>query len=139
MGDNIRRHARDLNVDFTMPSLERIFDSPKWLGEKAKHVIEPRARFRQVSGIADFDSLIRFDETELLSNTTEVEVSLINRLYARRNGTVDEVLSWQVWQKRYFDPDFGGAVVAGRRNLVASSAGTDRLMLSWTGRGTTRR
>jgi LPS-assembly protein len=122
VGDNIRRHARDLNIDFTMPSLERIFDSPKWLGEKVKHVIEPRARFRQVSGIADFDSLIRFDETELLSNTTELEVSLINRLYVRRNGTVDEVLSWQVWQKRYFDPDFGGAVVAGRRNLVASSA-----------------
>src|SRR5206468_11574372 len=69
----------------------------------------------------DFDKVVRFDETELLSNTTEVEISLINRLYAKRNGEVSEVLSWELLQRRYFDPTFGGAVVPGQRNVVLST------------------
>src|SRR6266566_2601390 len=83
--------------------------------------IEPRASFRNVSGVTDFEKLIRFDETELLSNTSEVEISLVNRLYAKRNGEVSEVLSWELWQRRYFDPTFGGAIVPGLRNVVLSS------------------
>jgi LPS-assembly protein len=74
-----------------------------------------------VSGVMDFDKIVRFDETELLSNTTEVEISLINRLYAKRNGEVSEVLSWELWQRRYFDPYFGGVVVPGQRNVVMST------------------
>ena len=42
-----------------------------------------------------------------------MEISLVNRLYAKRNGVVSEVLSWQLWQTRYFDPYFGGAVAPG--------------------------
>ena len=43
-------------------------------GGKKKHVIEPRAYYRYVNGINDFGRYILFDETELLSNTNEVEV-----------------------------------------------------------------
>ena len=122
-GQNINRHARDVTVDLIAPSLERVFDSPKWLGDKVKHVIEPRFAFRYVSGVSDFNRLIRFDETELLSNTTEAEASLTNRLFSKhKDGNVEEVLSWQLWAKWYFDPDFGGAVLPGRRNVVSSSA-----------------
>lgn len=32
-----------------------------------------------------------------------------------------EVLSLEVWQRRFFDPDLGGAVVPGRRNVARSS------------------
>jgi LPS-assembly protein len=35
---------------------------------------------------------------------------------------VDEVLTWQVWQRRYLDPTFGGAVIPGRRNVLLSAA-----------------
>src|SRR5205085_1564717 len=70
----------------------------------------------------DFNRIIRFDETELLSNTTEIELSLTNRLYAKNKDSVAEVLSWQVWQRRYFDPTFGGAVIPGQRNVVQSTA-----------------
>src|SRR5262249_6567684 len=85
------------------------------------HVIEPRASFRDVSGVTDFEKLIRFDQTELVANTTEVEISIANRLYAKRDGQVTEVLSWEIWQRRYFNPDFGGAVVPGQRNVVLSA------------------
>jgi LPS-assembly protein len=122
MGQNINVFSREFAVELIAPSLARIYDGPGWLGEKIKHVIEPRAGFRKVSGIQDFDRLVRIDETELLSNTTEAEFTLINRLYAKRKGQVSEVLSWQVWQRLYFDPTFGGAVVEGRRNVVLSAA-----------------
>ncbi len=122
-GENVRRSARDLGVELILPSLTRVFDkSPKWVGGgKMKHVIEPRASFRYVSGVQDFSRIIRFDETELMSNTNELEVSLTNRLYVKRGGLNQELFAWQVWQRRYFDPTFGGAVIEGRRNVVQSS------------------
>lgn len=127
-GGNINRHAREFTVELQTPSLARIYDGPRWLGEKVKHVIEPRAIFRHAAGVEDFDKLILFDQTELMANTTEAEFSIANRLYAKKGGEVEEVLSWQVWQRRYFDPSFGGVVSAldavtgqPRRNLVLSS------------------
>ncbi len=122
-GENLSRSAREVSLDLVAPPLARTFDSPSWLGEKLRHVIEPRASFRYVTGVADFNRLVRFDETELYSNTQEAEISLVNRIFAKqKDGQVFEVLSWQLWQRRYFDPTFGGAVVEGRRNLVESVA-----------------
>jgi LPS-assembly protein len=122
VGQNINRSAREMTLDLALPTLERTFDGKGWLGDRVKHVIEPRLGFRHVSGIGDFNQHIRFDEIELESNTTEADISIANRLYVKRNGAVHEFLSWELWQRRYFDPDFGGAVVEGRRNVVRSSA-----------------
>ncbi len=122
-GGNIRRSARDLFVDLSMPSFARVFaKSPRLMGGgKMKHVIEPRASYRLVSGVAAFSRIVRFDETELLANTNEVELSLTNRLYVKRGAITQEWLSWQVWQKRYFDPSFGGSVIDGQRNVNQST------------------
>jgi len=122
IGTNLVRSARDFSTDLIFPTLERIFTKKTIFGDKLKHVIEPRATYRYVSGIGtDFNRFIRFDETDLLSDTNEIELSLTNRIYAKRGETVTEIFSWQLWQKRYFDPTFGGAVVPGRRNVVESS------------------
>ncbi len=106
-----------------MPSLERIYNKPtSFFGQRFKHVIEPRATFRYVTGVNNFNDVIRFDEVDLWSNTNELELSLANRFYGKaKNGEVKEVLSWEVRQKRFFDPTFGGAVVAGRRNEVSTA------------------
>jgi LPS-assembly protein len=119
-GSGLLRSSREFSLELVPPSLARVFDSPTWLGERLKHVIEPRASFRHLSGVQDFDRLVRFDDTELVANTTEAEVSLVNRLYVRRRGVVRELASWQLWTRRFFDEDFGGAVLDGRRNVVAS-------------------
>jgi LPS-assembly protein len=128
VGNDILRHSREFTLELTPPSLARTFEGHGWLGEKVKHVIEPRAVFRHAAGIQDFNQIIRFDDTELASNTTEAEFSLVNRLYVKRGNQVSEMLSWQVWWSRYFDPSFGGAVTAldpvtglPRRNVVLSS------------------
>jgi LPS-assembly protein len=118
------RSSREFGAELILPSLSRVFAKPpSWLGTKAKHVIEPRASFRHVSGIDDdFNRIIRFDETELLSNTSELEVSITNRLFVKRSGdNVEELLTWTVMQQRFFDPEFGGALVNGQRNVLLSS------------------
>jgi len=117
----LNRFTRDFSLDLIFPSLERVFDRKTFLGEKLKHVIEPRVSYRYVSGIRDFDEIVRFDSTDLVSNTNQLEISLTNRVYAKRGSDVWEVFTWQLWQQRYFDPTFGGAVVPGQRNVVLSS------------------
>jgi LPS-assembly protein len=104
-----------------LPSLEKIYQRKTIFGDKLKHVIEPRAQFRWVSGVTDLDRLIRFDDTELLNNTTELDVSLTNRVYSKRGDNVNEVLTWELSQRRYFDPSFGGALIPGQRNVLWSS------------------
>jgi LPS-assembly protein len=122
-GGNLLRSSREFDAELTLPSLERIYNKPtSFFGQRFKHVIEPRATFRYVTGVNNFNDVIRFDEVDLWSNTNELELSLANRFYGKaKNGEVKEVLSWEVRQKRFFDPTFGGAVVAGRRNEVSTA------------------
>ncbi|HEY2843334.1 MAG TPA: LPS assembly protein LptD [Bryobacteraceae bacterium] len=125
-GANVQNFARDVALDISAPALSRVFDAPKWMGRgkgaRIKHVIEPRATYRYVSGIQDFNQVIRFDDTDILSDTNEVEFSLTNRLLAKdANGKISEIFSWQLSYKRYFDPTFGGAVIALQPNVVAST------------------
>lgn len=121
LSENINRQAQEVELDLALPTLARIFKSGGWLGDQVKHVIEPRLGFRHVRGVDNFDEYIRFDETELYSNTTEADISITNRLYVKRKGVVSEFLSWQLWQRRFFDADFGGAVAAGQKNVVRSA------------------
>jgi LPS-assembly protein len=122
-GNGIVRSSRDFSLDLVPPSLARVYKAPSWMGTKLKHVIEPRASFHYVGGIDDFERIIRFDETELLSDTKEADISITNRFFVKRkDDRVEEVLSWQVTQRRFFDPTFGGAVVAGQRNVLLSTA-----------------
>ncbi|MGH9618276.1 MAG: LPS-assembly protein LptD [Bryobacteraceae bacterium] len=110
---NLFRKDSDFTLDLNLPPLERVFTPPKWLhiGPKVKHVIEAGANYEYVTGINQFDRIVHFDETDILSNTNQVTVWLTNRLYRKDSkGHVSEFLDWRVAQSRYFDPTFGGAV-----------------------------
>jgi hypothetical protein len=74
---------------FVSPNLERVFDR-EFLGRKWKHVIEPRATYRYVTGVDNFASILRFDERDILSNTNEVEYTIVNRFYAKRTSEQPE-------------------------------------------------
>lgn len=123
-GDGFWRLTREAIGELVMPSLAKVGKLPEVFGGgQYKHVIESRASIRHADGVEDFSRVIRFDSTELVANTTEVEVSVTNRLYtkSKAGGEVKEILSLEVWQRRYLDPTFGGAVVEGRRNVINSS------------------
>lgn len=121
-GDNYNRLTREFGAELILPTLWRIFTPPKWMGDKMKHSIETRASFRKVAGVQDFQKIVRFDEMDIVANTTELEVQVANRLWSKqKNGSIHDVLSWELSQRRFFDPDFGGAVVAGQRNVLEST------------------
>lgn len=122
--ENLVRSSQDFQFDLGLPRISRIMAAPKWMraGDKVKHAIDARVRYRYVNGINEFQNTLRFDQVDVISNTNEIEFSLTNRLL-RRNpfGGGDDVIIWQVLYKRYLDPTFGGAVVPNRRNVVESS------------------
>ncbi len=87
--DTLNRKSLETSLELRPPALSRIFDRP-WLGRKWKHVIEPRMKYDFVTGINNdryrlpYDNILRFDATDVLTNTNEVEYSVVNRLYAKR-------------------------------------------------------
>ncbi|MGH9546965.1 MAG: LPS-assembly protein LptD [Terriglobales bacterium] len=161
--DIINRRAVEGSVEIRPPALERVYGRELW-GRKWKHVIEPRATYRYVTGVDNFDRILRFDERDILSNTNEVEYALVNRLYAKRAAgkpeacdasgmasliigrpavespipwerqpergqipcqaepPVREVVTWELAQKYFLDPTFGGALVPGQRNVFTTTA-----------------
>ncbi|MGA7080986.1 MAG: LPS assembly protein LptD [Terriglobales bacterium] len=78
----INRKSLEASVELRPPALSRVFDHP-WLGRKWKHVIEPRVKYDYVTGVDNFANILRFDATDVLTNTNELQYSLVNRLYAR--------------------------------------------------------
>jgi LPS-assembly protein len=114
------RKAADAQIDVVIPPVERVFNVPKSWGQKLKHVIEPRASYRYVTGVTNFNKTIRFDGTELLSNTNQLKLSILNRVYLKnKQGKVVEIFNWEVAQQRYFDPTFGGALIPGQSNIFS--------------------
>jgi LPS-assembly protein len=76
----------EAGFDFRPPALERDF-SPPWvehlLGGDLRHTIEPDVSYRYVTGINNFQQILRFDQTDVASNTNEVEYGLTQRLFLR--------------------------------------------------------
>jgi LPS-assembly protein len=122
VGTNIVRSAGDFSFTAILPSLERIYDHKTFLGDKLKHVFEPRATYNYVTGVGpEFNQIVRFDGTDILANTSEVDLYLANRIYAKRKEQVLEIFSWELEQKRYFNETFGGALISGQSNIFTNT------------------
>jgi LPS-assembly protein len=129
--------------DFKAPALEKIF------GSDLRHTIEPEVQYRFVGGINNFSSIPRFDATDIVSDTNEVEYSLTQRLFLKHlhpkpctsgdlpspingaifvpwsytecGGETSEWITWKLAAKYFIDPTFGGAVSPLRRNVLTST------------------
>jgi len=124
LGTDRVRTAEVFELDIRPPALEKIFKSPfKEMGDKWKHVIEPKIAFRYVTGIQNEPAYILFDQRDIMVNTTQLEYGITQRLFSKRdsNGDVKELASWEVKQAYYFDPTFGGALIPGQRNVFDST------------------
>jgi LPS-assembly protein len=115
--NSISRNTGEFQVEFRPPTLERFFDRPL-TRRRYKHSIQPMFTYRYVTGVNDFADFIRFDSNATLTNTNEIEYGINQHLYLKDgDGQPVDFLSWQVVQKHYFDPTFGGALVPGQRNV----------------------
>jgi LPS-assembly protein len=145
--NDLNRRTITAAFDLRPPTIEKVFEKP-FAGRKVKHTIEPYAVYSYTNGVENFASIIRFDFRDILSNTNEVEYGLIQRLYLKRAHTgcesvdssakdpstaaalksaactpsgADEFISWDIKQKYFLDPNFGGAVVNGTRNVFTTT------------------
>src|SRR5690349_4208913 len=50
-----------------------------------RHVIEPYLVYRKLSGINNFDRIIRFDYIDAVADTNEIEFGIANRFFTRRS------------------------------------------------------
>ena len=121
-------------LEMRPPRIEKIYEKGIF-GKALKHTIEPSVTYRYVSGIDNFLGVIRFDDSDIVSNTNEFEYGLTSRIYLKpRNQKCNEqdkettcsrvsteLLSWEVAQKYFIDPRFGGALVPGVRNVLETT------------------
>jgi LPS-assembly protein len=118
----ISRNTGELTVELRPPTFERFFDRASLEKEKTrrryKHIIEPAVTYRYVTGVNRFAQFVHFDSDTTLTNTSEVEYGFTQRLFRKDgDGQPQELISWRIVQKHYFDPTFGGAIVNGQRNV----------------------
>src|SRR6266850_1974411 len=121
-GTSISRHTGEFTVDLRPPVLERYFDGcsskKDKSGRRFKHTIEPVFTYRYVTGVNNFADFIRFNSNATITDTNEIQYGFTQRLFLKEgDGQPEEVLSWSISQKHYFDPTFGGAIVNGQRNV----------------------
>lgn len=119
-GENVFRKYAEFNLGIRPPSLAKIYNykdgTPHF-----KHLIEPIFNYHVISGINNFDRIIRFDARDTVANTNEVEYGVTNRFFMQKETNdgrliTQEVLSVALTQKYFFDNTFGGALRVGTRN-----------------------
>lgn len=120
---SITRNDGEFTLDLRLPMLERFFDyTPRDVKKprrRYKHTIEPGLTYRYITGIDNFAEVIRFDADATRSDTNEVEYGLTQRLWSKSgDDQPQELLSWSLLQKHYFNPTFGGAIFNNQRNVL---------------------
>ena len=114
---SITRNDGEFGLDFRLPTIQRYFQKPG-SKKKYKHTIEPSFAYHYVTGIHDFSQLIRFDSDSTLTNTNELQYGITQRLFVKNgDDQPQELITWSLVQKHFFDPTFGGALVTGARNV----------------------
>ncbi len=127
----LNRVDAEASVDIYPPALERDFTLPFW-NRELRHVIEPELNYRYVGGIGrQARNVLLFDTTDIATDVNEAGFSLMQRFYLRPivqrpcatdtpNGCLAQPREWASWriaQDFFIDPNFGGALIPGRRNV----------------------
>ena len=142
-GTGLNRADIEAGMEINAPVIERDFTGPKiesLLKRDLRHTIEPSLQYRYVGGIDNFLNVLRFDSTDIVSNTNELEFGLTQRLFLKQlkthkckdnetpapgatecGGGSSEWIRWRIAQKYFFDPTFGNAVTVGARNVLEST------------------
>lgn len=86
-GKALNRADFEFNLDIRPPAVERTFAVPvrwRWLlGDQVRHTIEPEITYRNVHGVDNFLNVLRFDDTDLVSDTDELRYGMLQHLYFR--------------------------------------------------------
>ncbi len=141
VGRDVIRKYGEFELDARPVALARNFYG-KDDAFRFRHVIEPFFTYRYRQGVNNFNKIIRFDAVDTLTDTNEIEYGVTNRFYKRKytEAVTDEAqnilrekvdvekdaLAVQPYEfftltvrgKYFFDKNFGGALIPGRRNQI---------------------
>lgn len=125
----LTRGLGDFSLDLRPPSLERVFNRSIH-HYRLKHIVESDIRYQLVRATdpEQITDIVRFDDTDIFTETHELEYSLKTTLYGRHDSSdsdpnppqARELASLSLTEKYYFDPTFGGALQPGQ-NVFAST------------------
>ncbi len=135
--DPLNRVDAEASLDIRLPALERDYALP-FGNRELRHVIEPELNYRYVEGIgSQARNVLLFDTTDIATDVNEAGFSLTQRFYLRPTNQRScapatrapkgcpaqprEWASWRIAQEFFIDPNFGGALVPGRRNVFDST------------------
>jgi LPS-assembly protein len=134
---NITRGYGEFELDVRPPALFKDFHRRSGGSFFFRHLIEPYITYRRITGVNNFDRVIRFDYVDAVADTNEIEFGVSNRFFTQRSTEnvssaaakatrtgqkvptstqPYEALTITVRGKYFFDRFFGGALVPGRRN-----------------------
>lgn len=141
VGRDVIRKYGEFELDFRPVALARNFYG-KADAFRFRHVIEPYLTYRLISGVNNFNRIIRFDYADTFTDTNEIEYGITNRIYTRKyteavtreaqeklrtdpDAKQDplsiqpyEIFTLTVRGKYFFNEDFGGALIPGQRNQI---------------------
>ena len=130
--DPINRMDAEASFDMRAPAMVRDFTLGRW-DRRLRHVIEPELMYHFVGGIGSLArNVLLVDTNDIATDTNEAGFSLMQRFYlspahevpctpsqdAACPSKAREWASWQIAQKYYFNPTFGGALIPTRRNVL---------------------
>ena len=145
--DPVDRKDVETSIDIRPPTLEREFEFPK-LHRELRHVVEPELSYRYITGIGpQARNVLLFDTTDIVTNVNEAGFTLTQRFYMRPTSDrpckkndgdekaeqakeqepdscpapAREWASWEIAQEYFIDPNFGGALIPGRRNVFEAT------------------
>ncbi|HMS42468.1 MAG TPA: LPS assembly protein LptD, partial [Pyrinomonadaceae bacterium] len=141
VGRDVLRKYGEFELDFRPVALARNYYG-KNDAFRFRHVIEPFLTYRYIKGVDNFRKIIRFDFSDTVTDTNEIEFGVTNRIFTRSytEAVTDEAqkalredaslsknpLSVQPYElftltirgKYFFDTRFGGALIPGQRNQI---------------------
>jgi len=129
--ESLLRRDAEFSLDLRPPAIERDFRTAG-RGYELRHVIESELSYHFVGGIGQqAQRVLLADSNDIATDTNEAGFSVTQRLYVRSLSPCKEGdspcnaprqwASWQIAQRYFFDPQFGGAVSSGVRTITDSS------------------
>ena len=127
----LNRNVLLASMEVRPPSVAKIFDR-KLFGYVMKHVVEPYAIYSYETGINNFANIIRFDQRDILADSSGVEYGVVNRLYAKKTKSSPECYEHPKYPPADTPPAEVKKLLATDTHVCDDQSGPAREVVTWT-------